>query len=188
MDNFEKVERLVEKANVSYKDAKEALDEANGDMLDAMIILENRGKVKGPEKQEYVSGPEEKSEYKDVSQAVKDSSKTEKGAAFKGIGDFFRRVGRYLVDNSLKISRNGNLLINLPLWVTAIIILFTWHIVWIAIVISLFFGFRYSIEGRNDSKAVNKILNQASDIAGDVKESFTSKTAEEGASAEEANK
>ena len=39
MDNFEKVERLVEKANVSFEDAKAALDEANGDLLDAMILL-----------------------------------------------------------------------------------------------------------------------------------------------------
>ena len=52
MDNFEKVERLVEKANVSFEDAKAALDEANGDLLDAMIILEKRGKGKGPEQSE----------------------------------------------------------------------------------------------------------------------------------------
>ena len=176
MDNFEKVERLVEKANVSYKDAKEALDEANGDMLDAMIILENRGKVKGPEKQEYVSGPEQKSEYKDVSEAVKESSKTEKGAAFKGVGGFFRRAFRYLVDNSLKLSRNGSLLVNIPLWAAALIILFTWEFIWIAIVISLFFGFRYAIEGKDDSGTVNKVLNQASNIADDVKENFAKKS------------
>ena len=46
MDNFEKVEKLVQKANVSYEDAKQALEEANGDMLDAMIALEKQGKVK----------------------------------------------------------------------------------------------------------------------------------------------
>ena len=63
MDNFEKVERLVEKANVSFEDAKAALDEANGDLLDAMIILEKRGKVKGPEQSEYVSGKSEQTEY-----------------------------------------------------------------------------------------------------------------------------
>ncbi|MBR5740253.1 MAG: hypothetical protein IKX81_03045 [Firmicutes bacterium] len=175
MDNFEKVERLVEKANVSYEDAKAALEEAQGDLLDAMIILEKRGKVSGPEKSEYVSGPEEKAEYKDVSEAVKKSSKTEKGVAFHGIRDFFRKAFRYLTDNSLKLSRNGNLIVNLPLWVAALIILFTWEFIWIAIVISLFFGFRYAIEGKNDSETVNKILNQASDIADDVKDNFSAK-------------
>ncbi|MCR5183062.1 MAG: hypothetical protein K6D56_08615 [Clostridia bacterium] len=176
MDTFEKVERLVEKANVSYEDAKAALEEAKGDLLDAMIILEKRGKVQGPEKSEYVSGPEQKSEYKDVSEAVKESSKTEKGAAFKGVGGFFRRAFRYLVDNSLKLSRNGSLLVNIPLWAAALIILFTWEFIWIAIVISLFFGFRYAIEGKDDSGTVNKVLNQASNIADDVKENFAKKS------------
>ena len=175
MENFEKVERLVSKANVSYADAKAALEQADGDLLDAMIILERNGKVNAPGKSEYVSGPEERSEYKDVSEAVKESSKTDKGAAFKGVGDFFRRAGRYLVDNSLKITRNGSVLINLPLWISALIILFTWEIIWVVIIVSLFFGVRYSINGKNDSGTVNKILNQASDIADDVKDNFSAK-------------
>ena len=179
MDNFEKVERLVEKANVSYEDAKAALEEAGGDLLDAMIILEKRGKVKGPEKSEYVAGPETKTEYKDVSEAVKKSSQTDKAEAFKGVGGFFRRAFRYLVDNSLKISRESRMLVNIPLWAAALIILFTWEFIWIAIVISLFFGFRYAIEGKDDSGTVNKVLNQASDIADDVKENFSTKKPDE---------
>ncbi len=45
MDNFEKVEKLREKANVTFEEAKEALEEANGDLLDAMIIFEKQGKA-----------------------------------------------------------------------------------------------------------------------------------------------
>lgn len=40
MDNFEKVEKLREKANVSYEEAKQALENCNWDILDAMIYLE----------------------------------------------------------------------------------------------------------------------------------------------------
>ena len=188
MDNFEKVERLVEKANVSFEDAKAALDEANGDLLDAMIILEKRGKVKGPEQSEYVSGKSEQTEYANVSEAVRESAKTDKGEAFKGVGGFFRRIFRYLSDNSLRVAKNGNDIINLPLWLSAIIILFTWHFIWIVILVSLFFGVRYSIEGKNDSKAVNTILDQASDIADNVKESFSSKESGGQAGPEDSNK
>ena len=46
MDMFEKVEKLREKANVSYEEAKEALERSNGDILDAMILLEKEGKTK----------------------------------------------------------------------------------------------------------------------------------------------
>ena len=53
MEMLEKVERLVEKANVSYEEAKAALDEANGDLLDAMVLLERQGKVKRPEQASF---------------------------------------------------------------------------------------------------------------------------------------
>ena len=46
MDNFEKVERLREKADVTYDEAKRALEACNWDMLDALIYLETLGKVK----------------------------------------------------------------------------------------------------------------------------------------------
>ena len=45
MDNFEKVEKLREKANVSFEEAKAALEESNWDLLDAMIVLEKQGKT-----------------------------------------------------------------------------------------------------------------------------------------------
>ena len=47
---------------------------------------------------------------------------------------------------------------------------------------------RYSIEGKNDSKAVNTILDQASDIADNVKESFSSKESGGQSGPEDSNK
>ena len=49
MDNFEKVEKLREKAGVSYEEAKTALEQCNYDLLDAMIYLEKQGKVQNRE-------------------------------------------------------------------------------------------------------------------------------------------
>ena len=43
---LEQVEKLVEKTGVSYSEAKAALETANGDMLDALIYLEEQGKIK----------------------------------------------------------------------------------------------------------------------------------------------
>ena len=48
MEMIEKVERLRERADVTYEEAKAALEEASGDLLDAMVILERMGKVRGP--------------------------------------------------------------------------------------------------------------------------------------------
>ena len=42
---LEQVERLREKANISYEEAKAVLEEAGGSLLDALILLEQRGKI-----------------------------------------------------------------------------------------------------------------------------------------------
>ena len=47
MDQYEMVEKLRQKANVSYEEAKEALENTNWDILDALVLLENEGKVPG---------------------------------------------------------------------------------------------------------------------------------------------
>ena len=64
MVDFEKVEKLVQKANVSYEDAKNALEAANGDMLDAIIALEKAGKVNS--QASFTTTSPESSPYKDV--------------------------------------------------------------------------------------------------------------------------
>lgn len=59
MELLEKVEKIREKTGVSYEDAKKALEEAGGDILDAIVLLENQGKIKGPARQTYSTKQEE---------------------------------------------------------------------------------------------------------------------------------
>ena len=47
MDQLEKVEKLRKKTNVSYEEAKAALEANNWNMLDAIVHLEKQGKVNG---------------------------------------------------------------------------------------------------------------------------------------------
>ena len=48
MDKLEKVEKLRERANVSYEEAKAALEANDWDLLDAMVALEKSGKTDSP--------------------------------------------------------------------------------------------------------------------------------------------
>ena len=48
MEQLEKVEKLRQRANVTYEEAKQALEACNWDLLDAMVYLEKQGKVKEP--------------------------------------------------------------------------------------------------------------------------------------------
>ena len=45
MEQLEKVERLREKTGCTYEEAKAALEASNWDMLDAIVYLENQGKM-----------------------------------------------------------------------------------------------------------------------------------------------
>ena len=185
MDNFEKVEKLVARANVSYEDAKNALEEANGDILDAMIILEKQGKVKQPEQSVFSTNPEQQeSTYRDVPATIERSTKEDAKGFFKTVGDAIKKGFQYTVDNSLKIERKGEVVFNIPLWLTIILLLGAWHLLLIIMLVSLFCGCRYSIVGKNDSREVNEILGQATDYAEKAKNSFTSDNASDSVVAE----
>ena len=172
MEEFEKVEKLVQKANVSYEDAKKALEEANGDILDAMIALEKAGKVQGPQQSQYTTSEAQQSVYRDVPAAVEKTNDTKGKSIFKDIGAAIKRGFQYTVDNSLKVVRNGQEIIKLPLWISIIALLCAWELLVIVIIVSLFCDCRYSIVGKNDAAEVNNVMNQASDFAGKVKTSF----------------
>ncbi len=172
MEEFEKVEKLVQKANVSYEDAKKALEEANGDILDAMIALEKAGKVQGPQQSQYTTREAQQSVYRDVPAAVEKTNDTKGKSIFKDIGAAIKRGFQYTVDNSLKVVRNGQEIIKLPLWISIIALLCAWELLVIVIIVSLFCDCRYSIVGKNDAAEVNNVMNQASDFAGKVKTSF----------------
>ena len=81
MENFEKIEQLVNKAGCTYEDAKAAL-EANGwDMIDAIISLEREGKVK-KESAAYTAKPAQEAEI--VSEVVVDSTGSRTGNQSNG--------------------------------------------------------------------------------------------------------
>ena len=180
MVDFEKVEKLVQKANVSYEDAKNALEAANGDMLDAIIALEKAGKVNS--QASFTTTSPEASPYKDVPAVVDQTNKTEGKSFFKDLGAAIKRGFRYTVDNSVRVVRNDVEVIKLPLWISIIAMLAAWELLLIVIVISLFFDCRYSVVGKDDANEVNRVIDQASTFAGKVKESwnesFNNKAAE----------
>ena len=67
MVTLEQVELLRTKADVTYEEARQALEATNGDLLDAVVLLEIQGKVRppkvGPARQEQ---PETETDRKSV--------------------------------------------------------------------------------------------------------------------------
>ena len=177
MDNFEKVEKLVEKAGVTYEEAKKALEKADGDLLDAMIILEKDGKTAAPRQSSYSTQYEEQAQYVSVATQVendrksydKDEQRRERKAKFRaGIG----RITHFLSSNFLIIHRNGELVAKLPMWAVALIFIVAWHVALIAVIVSLFFGVGYTFRGEADMKVANDVMDKASSAAEKVKEEY----------------
>ncbi|MGB4439399.1 MAG: DUF4342 domain-containing protein [Sedimentibacter sp.] len=58
-ENLQKIDEILRRTNTDYSTAKQALDAANGDVLEAIILIENKGKNKtnassGPNKGEQI--------------------------------------------------------------------------------------------------------------------------------------
>jgi len=177
MTELEKVEKLRERTNVSYAEAKEALEKAGGDLLGALIYLENQGKVASPNGGGFYSGAgtpgaESKSSY---------NSENGTKRSGEGFADVMRKIGEACLDllrkgtvNYLDATKNGVAIFSCPIIVLIILLLFFFWVTLPLIIISLFFGIRYRFSGPDLGRdSVNKVMDSTSDLVNDVKRSFT---------------
>ena len=165
MDNFEKVEKLREKANVTFEEAKAALEEANGDLLDAMILLEKQGKADA--QRESYSTKESDTDLMVVDQPEKKEKK--RGNAFT---DKIKALWHKSCENNFIVERDKDVIVNIPIWVFILILIFTWHVTLIVMVVALFFGCNYSFRGKDDMKLANDVCEKVSEAADKVKEGY----------------
>lgn len=178
MVTLEQVERLREKANVSFEDAKAALEATGGDLLDALIYLEKQGKTTPPAGGGYYSS--QASALVPAAPAG-EKEKTRSGESFS---DMMKRFGRFCAkmldkgnNNHLEAEKNGAKLFSMPVTVVAVLLIFFFWVVIPLFIVSLFFGFRYRFRGSELGKeAVNRVMESASDTVEGIKRSFNSES------------
>ena len=173
MSTIEQIEKLREKADVTYEEAKAALDAASGDMLDAIISLEKQGKVKAPANggsfatlsQNDESGREKKQE---------NSKAKDRGESVASLlGRFFRWCGRIIAKGNahmFDVRRRDETVLSLPVTVLVLLLIFMFWVAVPLLVIGLFFGCRYYFRGPDLEKTrVNKVMDAAADAAEGIK-------------------
>ncbi len=165
MERLDKAERLRERANVSYEEAKAALEQANDDLLDAMLILEKQGKVKQPGQSTYSTSYEDQTQYVKVQEKVEEQKKQAPG---RNIGRLVRRGIHFVTHTSFYITFKEKTVFALPSWLAALIILFSWKLSVPALLIALLFGVRYRFEGDDNIKEANEFLSKAGSFADGV--------------------
>ena len=193
MTELEKVEKLREKANVSFSEAKEALDAANGEILDALIYLENQGKATIPAGGGFFSGsgaPDavwQSAPGYSGGDAAGNNTGNYTGSSGESFSDMMKRFGRFCMmllrkgnSNFLEATKDGEQKLSCPV---TIVILFLIFFFWVTVplfVISLFCGFHYHFRGEDLGRdSVNNVMDSASNVVDEVKHSFVDRKNDE---------
>ncbi len=137
---LEQIDFLRERANVSYREAKEALEETGGDIVEALVMLEKQNKISGKKQP---------------------ASKNNGDSGFwDSIKNFFRKMNRIRF-----ILRNEkSVLINFPLTVALILAIFATPFVVVGILVALFAGYRIQFRtDKGEDMAINKYFDKVSD-------------------------
>lgn len=186
MEHFEKVEKLKQHADVSYEEAKKALEECDWDILDALLLLESQGKVSSSAAggntfagESGAEGGERRKEFQQSCQlpARCDEAQESRQDGEKQQHSFFKKLGRaikYLVqkgvENCLVIKQHGQPLLDLPVIAFLILLICFFWVVVPVMVISLFFDFSYSFKGAELGKEkINRTMEQATEAVNNFK-------------------
>lgn len=178
MVTLEQVEKLREYANISYDEAKKALEKNDGDILQALIELEQEGKVKSPQGGgKYVSSASdyEDSEKADASDKKKSNAEQQGHSTFKdNMNRFFNWLGKMIHKgniNSFVVQKHGENIVTLPVTVLVLLLMFVFWIIIPLLVVGLFFSFRYSFEGPDlGSDKVNRVMDNVAQAAENIKQ------------------
>ncbi|WP_434283318.1 ubiquitin [Clostridium botulinum] len=172
MDKLKLIDKLREKANVSYEEAKTALENSDWDMLDAVLYLEENKKVKRPSVNIFYTNEARYSD-KDKKSDKNEENKYEKSNKFQGI---FEVICKYIDTCNnifLEIKKEDRMFVKIPL---TVIIIFSFFAFWMIIplmITSLFFDIELYIYSKSvDTDKANKILQSISNHVKIIKEKF----------------
>lgn len=159
MDKLEKIERLRERAQVSYDEAREAYEQADGDLLDALILLEKQGKVRPPQGDGYYRS--EQTVHEPSGEGQGERSEGRQGRSEQETNNFKETLDRIVKflgglikkgnNTSFEILKDKEHMASFPVTVLALLLLFAPWVTLPLIVIGLFFGFHYQfVSNDND--------------------------------------
>lgn len=131
---LEQIDLIVERTNASFTDARAALEEANGDIVEALLILERQQK----------STPKVSLNKKQMANDAKNNVK-----------DFLAKLHatRFI------LRKKEMTYVNVPLSVAILAVILSFHCAVVAFIIVLICGIKIEFKGNNDfADKLNKLL------------------------------
>lgn len=164
MVTFEQVEKLCKRTSISYEEAKKVLEETNGDLLEAVILLERQHRIEPPKAGGHYDSRE------DVLTEGPDQKKWE-GHKEKSSGEmvtnFFKFCGKILHKgntNNLEVRKDDASIMAIPLTAMVLLLIFAFYAVIPLLIIGLIFGYRYRFIGPDlEITKVNEAMDTISD-------------------------
>ena len=182
---LELVERLREKAGVSYAQAKQALEYSAGNLLDALIYLEEQGAIpreegayfstrsQTPPPPPALEVPVPLREKKSRREKREDKRAGSVGTRVMWPGGsgsaLFTTLRRWLIDNELEIWRGEKPITALPVLILVLLLFFAYWLVIPVLILGLFLGFRYRFSGPDlEREDLNGVMGSVADTASEL--------------------
>ena len=143
MEHIEMVEKLREKAGITSEEAADALNRANWDMLEALVILENEGKIP-PLTSSVVT-----TEQDPYGNAQKNTS-GEYGRRYENsLGEKVKRLLQNSLTYSFIVRRHGKEILSLPVLILIVIACAMFYVSAVALLVGLLCECQYSVEKKD---------------------------------------
>ncbi|MDP4144882.1 MAG: DUF4342 domain-containing protein [Bacillota bacterium] len=148
---LEDIDALKQRANVSYEDARDALEKFNGDIVEALVYLEKEKKIKSETK--------EKTEHSFIIT--------------------IKRIIKKAHKIKFTIKKDDKVILSLPITIIIILCIFATPLVIAGVLLALFTNHRISFEHKdNKYSEVNSVLDKVSNKINIVKTKLAEDDAE----------
>lgn len=179
MTTLEQVEKLRSMSNISYDEAKAALDATNGDILEAVIMLEKQGKIVTPPGGGYYSSERTANPGNGLYQGNSTGSQNQANANKETFSSLLKKFGHFCLkllrkgnSNSFEVLKDNESKASMPVTALVLLLIFAFWVTVPLAIIGLFFGFRYRFVGPEfKGNTVNNVMNSAADAAEELKKS-----------------
>lgn len=174
MERLKLIDKLKDKANISYEEAKRALENSNWDMLDAMLYLEANGSVKKPEVSIFYTN-EYKESYNNGEVVRLKEDKYENSHKSKNrFEGFFEEICK-VIDTCnnifIEVIKNNRILLKIPVTVVILLLFFAFWIVIPLMFIGLFFDVEFLASSKKvNVDKINKVFSELSKIVKKIKD------------------
>lgn len=136
--SLDKIDVIMERANVSYQEAKEALENHKGDIVEALVELEQSEKIKKNKKK------------------IKENINEKGSSLFGNLKDQIKKMHKY----KFKITKEKETVLSIPSTIAALLIIICFPVSIVILGILLLVGYRISIKTNESEIVVNDLIKK----------------------------